>query len=54
MMNYDEAKLAFTSLFNHEMSDESMREFLVGISLDENTSVSRASPWKQKTRKGLF
>ena len=39
-MNYDEAKLAFTSLFNHEMSDESMREFLVGISLDENTSVN--------------
>jgi anthranilate phosphoribosyltransferase len=40
MMNYDEAKLAFTSLFNHEMSDESMREFLVGIALDENTSVN--------------
>jgi len=39
-MNYDEAKLAFTSLFNHEMSDESMREFLVGIALDENTSVN--------------
>ena len=39
-MNYDEAKLAFTSLFNHEMSDESMREFLVGMTLDENTSVN--------------
>lgn len=39
-MNYDEAKLAFTSLFNHEMSDEGMREFLVGMTLDENTSVN--------------
>jgi len=39
-MNYDEAKLAFTSLFNHEMSDEAMREFLVGMTLDKNTPVS--------------
>ena len=39
-MTYDEAKLAFTSLFNHEMSDESMREFLIGMTLDENTCVS--------------
>jgi len=39
-MNYDEAKVAFTSLFNHELSDEQMREFLVGMTLDENTSVS--------------
>jgi len=39
-MNYDEAKLAFTSLFNHEMSDEKMREFLVGMTLDETTSVN--------------
>jgi len=38
-MNYDEAKLQFTSLFNHEMSDAQMREFLVGMTLDENTSV---------------
>ena len=39
-MNYDEAKIAFTSLFNHEMNDEKMREFLVSMTLDENTSVS--------------
>ena len=38
-MNYDEAKLQFTSLFNHEMSDEQMREFLVGMTLNENTPV---------------
>ncbi len=39
-MNYDEAKIAFTSLFKHEMSDEKMREFLVGMTLDEHTPVS--------------
>ncbi|MBA3025550.1 MAG: anthranilate phosphoribosyltransferase, partial [Sulfurimonas sp.] len=39
-MNYDEAKSAFTSLFKHEMSDEVMREFLVSMKLDADTSVS--------------
>jgi len=39
-MTYDEAKLEFTSLFNHEMSDEKMREFLIGMTLDENTCIS--------------
>jgi len=39
-MNYEEAKSSFTSLFNHEMSDEQMREFLVGMKLDADTSVS--------------
>jgi anthranilate phosphoribosyltransferase len=39
-MNYEEAKVKFASLFNHEMSDEGMREFLVGLTLDEHTSVS--------------
>ena len=38
-MRYEEAKVAFTSLFKHEMSDEQMREFLVDMTLDENTSV---------------
>jgi anthranilate phosphoribosyltransferase len=38
-MTYNEAKIAFTSLFNHEMSDEQMREFLVCMTLDEHTSV---------------
>lgn len=38
-MTYDEAKKSFTSLFNHEMSDEVMREFLLSMKLDENTSI---------------
>jgi anthranilate phosphoribosyltransferase len=38
-MNYDEAFSAFTSLFNHEMDDEQMREFLVSMKLDADTSV---------------
>ena len=38
-MSYDEAKKAFTSLFNHEMNDEEMREFLVSLTLDAKTSV---------------
>jgi anthranilate phosphoribosyltransferase len=39
-MNYEEAKKAFTSLFNHEMNDEMMREFLVSMRLNEHTSVN--------------
>ena len=39
-MNYDEAKVAFKSLFNHEMDDSTMREFLLSMSLDQHTSVS--------------
>jgi len=38
-VNYEEAFNAFTSLFNHEMSDDQMREFLISMKLDENTSV---------------
>ena len=38
-MIYDETKNQFTSLFNHEMSDASMREFLMNMRLDENTPV---------------
>ncbi len=38
-MNYEEAKKAFETLFAHEMSDEQMREFLLCMKLDENTSV---------------
>ena len=38
-MNYIQAKESFTSLFNHEMSDEVMRDFLLSVKLDENTSV---------------
>ncbi|MDF1878687.1 anthranilate phosphoribosyltransferase [Sulfurimonas sp. SAG-AH-194-C20] len=39
-MTYENAKADFTSLFQHEMSDETMREFLLGMTLDENTSVN--------------
>jgi len=38
-MNYDEAKVAFTSLFNHEMDDAKMRDFLISVTLDKNTPV---------------
>ncbi len=38
-MNYDEAKKYFTSLFNNEMSENEMREFLVSLTLDEHTCV---------------
>ena len=38
-MNYKESKVAFTSLFNHEMSDAKMKEFLRSMTLDEHTSV---------------
>jgi len=38
-MTYDESKVKFTSLFKHEMSDEEMREFLIGMTLDEHTCV---------------
>ena len=38
-MTYEEAKVQFTSLFNHEMSDERMREFLISMTLDKDTSV---------------
>ena len=39
-MIYDEAKLKFTSLFQHEMSDEDMRAFLMDMKLDESTPVA--------------
>ncbi|MBU1658129.1 anthranilate phosphoribosyltransferase [bacterium] len=38
-MSYEEVKKAFTSLFNHEMNDSEMREFLLRMKLDEDTSV---------------
>ena len=38
-MTYDEAKVAFTSLFKHEMDDARMREFLLDMTLDEHTCV---------------
>ena len=38
-MKYNEAKIEFTALFEHKMSDESMREFLSSLTLDANTPV---------------
>ncbi len=38
-MTYNEAKEQFTSLFNHEMNDAQMREFLLSMKLDEHTSI---------------
>lgn len=38
-MTYTEAKKSFEKLFNHELNDAQMREFLLSLTLDENTSV---------------
>ncbi|MFA6191789.1 MAG: anthranilate phosphoribosyltransferase [Sulfurimonas sp.] len=38
-MSYEEAKVLFTSLFKHEMSDAQMREFLIHMTLGEETTV---------------
>ncbi|WP_434656793.1 anthranilate phosphoribosyltransferase [Sulfurimonas sp. NW9] len=38
-MTYEEALVKFTSLFQHEMSDAQMREFLLSIRLDASTPV---------------
>jgi anthranilate phosphoribosyltransferase len=38
-MNYDEALKQFEQLFNHQMSDAVMYEFLTSLKLDESTSV---------------
>lgn len=38
-MTYSQAKDQFTLLFNHEMSDEEMRDFLISMTLDETTST---------------
>jgi len=38
-MTYDEAKQSFSLLFEGDMSNEEMREFLLSVKLNENTSV---------------
>ena len=38
-MTYEEAKEQFTALFEHKMSDDAMREFLLSMELNENTPV---------------
>ncbi len=39
-MTYDETRSQFIKLFNHEMNDEQMREFLISMKLDATTSVA--------------
>jgi len=38
-MTYEEAKVEFTKLFQHQMSDEEMRHFLLSMELNEQTPV---------------
>ncbi|HFB53555.1 MAG TPA: anthranilate phosphoribosyltransferase, partial [Sulfurimonas autotrophica] len=38
-MTYEEAKEQFRALFEHKMSDDEMREFLLSMELNENTPV---------------
>ena len=38
-MTYEEAKAEFSKLFEHQMSDEAMREFLLSLELNETTPV---------------
>ncbi|MBD3797784.1 MAG: anthranilate phosphoribosyltransferase, partial [Campylobacterales bacterium] len=38
-MNYEEAKLKFTDLFEHKMDDVQMKAFLESIALDASTPV---------------
>ncbi|MDH4944008.1 anthranilate phosphoribosyltransferase [Sulfurimonas sp. C5] len=38
-MNYEEAKEKFTTLFDHQMDDAQMKEFLESITLDANTPI---------------
>jgi anthranilate phosphoribosyltransferase len=39
-MTYDAAKSAFEQLFEHKMSEEQMRDFLISMRLDESTSIA--------------
>ncbi len=38
-MNYNESKKVFEDLFEHNMTDVQMRDFLISLKLDESTSV---------------
>ncbi|WP_457746920.1 anthranilate phosphoribosyltransferase [Sulfurimonas sp.] len=38
-MSYNTIKEKFTKLFQHEMSDEEMRKFLLSLTLDKSTSI---------------
>ncbi len=42
-MTYDETKKQFESLFAHKMSENEMREFLIGMKLNKNTGVDAIS-----------
>ena len=49
-MRYEESKSQFTSLFNHEMNDAQMREFLLSMTLDETTSINSIAAAAQVMR----
>lgn len=51
MMNYKEAKEAFFKLFEHKMSNEEMREFLLSLKLDETTPVKTIAAGAEVMRK---
>ena len=38
-MSYDETKKHFIKLFEHKMNDEEMREYLLGMKLDNSTNI---------------
>ncbi len=38
-MNHEEVKIEFTKLFEHQMNDKQMRDFLLSLKLDEMTPV---------------
>ncbi|MEA1956264.1 MAG: anthranilate phosphoribosyltransferase [Campylobacterota bacterium] len=53
-MTYDETKTQFSKLFNHEMSDEIMREFLLSMKLDATTSVESIAAAAEVMRKNAI
>ncbi len=53
-MKYDEAKEKFTSLFNHEMNDEQMRDFLISMKPDKSTSVESIAAAAEVMRSHAF
>ena len=53
-MTYDETKVKFESLFAHEMSDDEMREFLVSMTLDNQTSTESIAAAAEVMRSNAF
>jgi len=53
-VNYKEAENAFEQLFNHEMNNEQMRNFLLSLSLDKDTSVEAIAAAASVMRKNAI